>query len=89
MTRAGIATPAQLVTLAEILEAYCALRGVVSSIERDDIAASILQLFDKGVSSPTEMTRALDEHRNVPAYARIKIPCKQPSSGRSSRAMKR
>jgi hypothetical protein len=77
MTRAGIATPAQLVTLSEILEAYCALRGVVSAVERDDIAASILQLFDRGVSSANEMTRALDEQRNLPAHAHTKILGKQ------------
>lgn len=47
--------------LKQILEQYCAARGIVGEADRDSIASSILHLFDRGLTDPDEITSALEE----------------------------
>ena len=56
----GIATPAQLAILTAALDEYCARHAITSPREREDAAAMILMLHDKGVTDSAEIARRLD-----------------------------
>ena len=61
MRPTGIADSEQLHLLKQVLESYCAARGVTAEQDRDNIAASILRLFNQGLSTSDEITAALEE----------------------------
>jgi hypothetical protein len=61
MRSTGIANSEQLGLLKQVLEAYCTARGVTAEQDRDNIAASILWLFNQGLSTSEEITAALGE----------------------------
>jgi len=44
----GIATAEQLAMMARVLEVYCSTYGVKNTVDRDSVAAHILELFDLG-----------------------------------------
>ena len=56
----GIAHPAELAILAKALDDYCAKHGVTQATERENIAARVLQLFDKGVIDPAKLSDGLE-----------------------------
>jgi len=53
--------PKQLALLKVVLDDYCAANGVTAEQDRDEIAASILRLFDRGLFSTEQITAALDD----------------------------
>lgn len=46
----GVATAKQLALMARVLDRYCRMFHITNEVERDNAAASILGLFDKGFS---------------------------------------
>jgi hypothetical protein len=61
MRPTGIANSEQLGLLKQVFEAYCTARGVTGEQDRDNIASSILRLFNQGLAAPEEITAALTE----------------------------
>ena len=57
----GIANSKQLGLLTQVLERYCAGRGITDQEDRDRIASSILRLFDRGLSTAEEISAALGD----------------------------
>jgi hypothetical protein len=51
----------QALLLKQTLEDYCFARGITGEHERDNVASSILRLFGRGLTSPEEITAALED----------------------------
>lgn len=54
-----IAKSEHLVILKQVLEQYCASRGITGKQDRNEIALSILRLFDNGLNTSEEIAAAL------------------------------
>jgi hypothetical protein len=61
MRSVGIVDSQQLGLLKQTLEDYCFARGITGEHERDNVASSILRLFGRGLTSPEEITAALED----------------------------
>ena len=66
-----IASPEQVAAMARVLDAYCKQAGITSQVERENLAAQIMALFEIGVCEEDELLAAL-----IP-------PPPQPGSGGS------
>ena len=57
----GIASPEQLDMLTRALDQYCDARHITSEQERKNLAALIMDLFGRGLTSAEEILSALEE----------------------------
>jgi hypothetical protein len=62
----GIANPEQLAALKKLLQEYAAERGLAADkIALDDLANSIMNLFNEGITDAAEIRRRLDSRRSA------------------------
>ena len=54
-----VAGPEQVAAMGRVLEAYCEHTGITSHIERQNVAARILALYELGVADEDELLAAL------------------------------
>ena len=55
----GVASPEELAVMDRVLDAYCAQAGVTNQVERENIAAEIVALFELGLPTEDDLRRAL------------------------------
>jgi hypothetical protein len=54
-----VAGPEQVATMGRVLDAYCEHAGITSQIERENVAARVLALYEMGVAEEDELLAAL------------------------------
>jgi hypothetical protein len=54
-----VAGPRQLAVMERVLIAYCKQAGIESQVERENVAAQIVALFEIGISEEDELLEAL------------------------------
>ncbi|MBZ9774987.1 hypothetical protein [Mesorhizobium sp. CO1-1-8] len=60
MHRKGFISPAELTTIAGVLNDYCKARGIAADCaEREDFAAHVLAMFIAGRTNTAELRQAL------------------------------
>ncbi|MEQ1941259.1 hypothetical protein ABMA32_02420 [Mesorhizobium sp. VNQ89] len=66
MKHNGIADPDQLVMLAKVLEIYCTQAGILAnSPEREQIAATIIALYERGISDEEQLIASLPARNSM------------------------
>ena len=55
----AVAGPEQVAAMGCVVDAYCKQTGITSQVERENIAAKILVLYEMGVDSEDELLAAL------------------------------
>ena len=55
----AVARPEEVAVMARVLDSYCNQAGITSQVERENVAAQILALYEMGVSEEDELLAAL------------------------------